>query len=448
MRASDASQTARAFLRSSRKQEAEVWFREAVAGDPSDVDAIAGLVRLLIERQALGEAVGLLEAGLRRHPFSLTLFAEQRALGLALYSAGFWEAAEPWLTRASGLEPWDTALRDAHARVCRPHYLAADVRDETTGRTLRRYAAREGSSYIYVIDIMGTCGLRCPTCPVGNSELADRARGMMAYELFEQIIRKIRRESPCERAVVNLFNWGEPLLHPHLPRMIDLLRQSGLRSCLSSTLNIRRGLESVIAAGPDELKISLSGFTDETYGRTHVGGDLSLVKENMRRVREYIDQYHAKTWVWVSHHLYRSNQSQIPLVRQFCAQLGFDYRPIAAYYMPLERLVDHLDGKPNPLDRNIIDDLLYSPVERARASGLVRSGDFDCELRFNQTVINHDGTVALCCTVYDRENMLGVRFLEADFHEIEEKKYAHPYCKTCYRHHLQYAPSELAPPPR
>jgi MoaA/NifB/PqqE/SkfB family radical SAM enzyme len=444
MRASDASETAQAFLRSSRKQEAELWFREALAGDPSDVLAVAGLVRLLLERRAFGEAVRILEAGIRRHPFSLALCAEQRTLGLALYSAGFWEEAEPWLLRASEKEPWDPVLKDACSRARRPPYLGADVLDETTGARLRRYAAREGASYIYVIDVVGLCSLRCPTCPVGNSELGDRPRGLMKYELFERIVQKIRRESPCEQALVNLFNWGEPLLHPELPRMIGLLRQSGLRSCVSTTLNIRRGLESVIAASPCELKISLSGFTESTYERTHPGGKLELVKENMRKVREYIDHYQTKTHVWVSHHLYRSNQAQAPLVKQFCEDLKFEYRPIMAYYMPLERLVDHLNGKPNVLDQNIIDDLLYSPIERSRASAQVRSGHFDCELRFNQTVINHDGTVALCCAVYDQENMLGVRFLEADFHEIEKKKYAHSYCRTCYGHHLQYAPNELA----
>jgi hypothetical protein len=69
------------------------------------------------------------------------------------------------------------------------------------------------------------------------------------------------------------------------------------------------------------------------------------------------------------------------------------------------------------------------------------------ENRSHQTVINHDGMVALCCAAYDQANLLGVRLLEADFHEIEKTKYAHPYCQTCHRRHLQDAPAELAPLP-
>ncbi len=74
-----------------------------------------------------------------------------------------------------------------------------------------------------------------------------------------------------------------------------------------------------------------------------------------------------------------------------------------------------------------------------------RSGRFDCELRFNQTVINHDGSVALCCTVYDQENMLGIKFLEHDHAEIERRKYAHPYCATCFKAGMQYTRAELRP---
>jgi hypothetical protein len=126
-------------------------------------------------------------------------------------------------------------------------------------------------------------------------------------------------------------------------------------------------------------------------------------------------------------------------------ELGFAYHPITAFYMPLERLIDYLEGKPNPRDKGIIEDLLRKPEEIPRGAAARRSGHFDCELRFNQTVINHDGSVALCCTVYDRENMLGVNFLDADFAELEARKYAHPFCETCYRYGLEYAPFELFP---
>jgi MoaA/NifB/PqqE/SkfB family radical SAM enzyme len=444
LRESEAAQaTGEAFRKAGRADEALFHFKRARDLDPANGLAVRGLVALLIERRELGPALEALKKGLAANPFDLRLIAEKRRLGLALYAAGLWESAEALLRSALEFEPWDTALRAAYERARRPDYLGQDVQDTRTGKVLRRYAAREGDAYIYVIDIAGTCNLRCPTCPVGNSPLGERPTGLMDFGLFEKIIAKIRRESPSLRPIVNLYNWGEPLLHPDLPKMIALLRREGIKSSLSSNLNIKRGLEDVIAADPDELKISISGFTDETYGKTHVRGDLDLLKTNMRAVRTFIDKYRASTRVWAGHHIYKSNQHQAPAVRQFCQELGFAYHPIAAFYMPLERLMDHLQGKANPNDQGIVDDLLYHPAERQKAAAAGHGGSFDCELRFNQTVINHDGSVALCCTVYDKENMLDTQFLEADFAEIERRKYAHPFCETCFKQHLEYAPFHL-----
>src|SRR4029077_12200269 len=104
------------------------------------------------------------------------------------------EDAEPWLACANGWEPWNSAVASAHQRSRRPDYLASEVFDPQLGRSLRRYSAREGDTYIFVIDIVVACNLRCPTCPVGNSP--ERPKGFMDLALFERIIAKIRQDSP------------------------------------------------------------------------------------------------------------------------------------------------------------------------------------------------------------------------------------------------------------
>ena len=79
-------------------------------------------------------------------------------------------------------------------------------------------------------------------------------------------------------------------------------------------------------------------------------------------------------------------------------------------------------------------------IERFRH---VRDQRFDCELRFNQTIINHDGTVALCCSVYSQPNQLGVQFLDHPRAELEAMRYRNEFCNTCYRYGLQYAPKTV-----
>ena len=401
----------------------------------------------LLAQGALRPAVDAIERAIDAAPHHPHLLSIHREVGLALYARSMWTDALPWLLRAQQVEPWDQGLAWIVDRITPDPALAPEVFDPQLGRTLRRYRAQEGAAYIYAIDIAGTCNLRCPTCPVGNSPLDGRKRGMMPHGLFERIIAKIRRESPSARPQINLFNWGEPLLHPELPRFIATIRAAGMTSHLSTNLNVRRGLDEMIAAEPDDLKLSLSGWAEATYATTHKGGDIGLVRANLRLLRDSIERHNARTHVWVSHHLYRSNLHELDTVRQDCAALGFEHHPIQAFYMPLERLHGLLQGRPNPADSGIVADLLISPQERAAQIDGQRGGGMDCELRFNQTVINHDGTVALCCSVYDQANMLGVDFLAEDHAAIEARKYRHSFCATCIGANLHYTQPELRPDP-
>lgn len=440
--------TARTLADSGRARDAAAWFARVLAATPTNAEAAAGLARIRLAEGDLAGAVKAASSAAEADPTAAPMLAVHRMIGLALHHAWMLEEAAPWLERAARLEPWDATLRDFIAAGRPRPGIAPEAYDPHQGRALKRYPAREGDRYIYVIEITGTCNLRCPSCPVGNSPIGssatgDRAVGFMDFALFERIIAKIKREAPGGAAMINLFNWGEPLLHPELPRIIAHLRAAGLKSHLSTNLNIRRGLEEAITANPDDMKISISGFTAATYSRTHKRGDIELVKRNMRELRRLIDKHKATTHVWVCQHLYRSNQSEAEAVRRFAAELGFPYHPIPAFYMPLERIQDVLHGRGNPNDDGIIADLLTSPVDRQRAIAGQRGGSYDCELRFNQTVINHDGTVALCCSVYDRGNMLGVNFLDENFAALEARKYNHPFCASCMADNLHYTRPEL-----
>lgn len=359
-------------------------------------------------------------------------------IGQHLLSHGCVEDARLWLTRAATRCPADPGVRANLARCTLRADLAPEVWDPVLQRSLLRHAPRESANYVFAIDVVGTCNLRCPTCPVGNSRGVGRAKGTMPLALYEQILDKIVAEQTGGGTPeIWLFNWGEPLLHPQLPQIIEATRRRHLVCKLSSNLNVNKGLREVVAAGPDELKISLSGFRPDAYARTHAGGDLNLVKGNMYLLRHWIDHHRVATKVWVGHHLYRGGEQDLAAVRALCDELGFAHHPAPAFFQPVERLLDVLDGHhpPDP----VLDALIEHPSRYIPRLLRQRSPDHDCELRFNQTAINFDGSVALCCTVYDPGNMLGLSFLETPQRAIDEAKYRHPFCATCMGRGTSYA---------
>ena len=330
--------------------------------------------------------------------------------------------------------------REAEAAV----YKAFDLMPEIYGPDSRRdeqphaTPSSQQSPFTYVIDIVGTCNLRCPSCPVGNLAQADRPKGFMDIGLYEEIISKIKKESPDATPKLWLFNWGEPTLHPKLAEFISIAKSRGLPVMLSSNLNTKLDLKEVIRAAPDEIKISLSGFSQEIYGQTHARGKIDIVKGNMQKIRDYIDEFGVSINVWVSYHLYRHNIVETIPMAEFAQSLGFGFNPIIAFFQPLEKMVEVINNELPDSEKDLVDNLNFHPLQQVIMSRPYRSNDLDCEIRANMTTINYDGSVALCCGVYNQENMLGVNFTDLPHEELQARKYEHEFCKTCYSYGLQF----------
>lgn len=430
-----------------RLNASEQSLRQALALDPENADAHNNLGNVLMGMNRLDEAVISYQRAVQLNPENA---ATHHNLGSVLHKLARLSEAKDCFRRALAINPESSGSQHLLDDILRqrgalPDYLVPEVFDVSNDRVLQRYFPREASTFIYAIDVAGTCNLRCPSCPVGNFSDAVRPKGFMELEVFRGIVSKIMAERVAPHPKVWLFNWGEPLLHPDLPEMITLLRQNGLRSMLSTNLNIKKNLEQVIRAQPDEIKISLSGFTQELYSQTHTRGNVELVKTNMVLMRELLDRCNARIEVWVGLHLYRHNLHESAAIEQLCQLLKFDYRPIPAFFQPLEKMMNLIEGRATQSETELLANLLEHPLAALASKQPSINPGLDCELRFNMTTINYDGSVALCCSVYDQENMLGVNFLDASHDEIQALKYRHPTCKKCYGYGLQY--SEPLPEP-
>ncbi len=429
-----------------RLDEAAASHRRALALAPDLAEAHVNLGNVLRD---LGEHEAAVESYRRALRLERNFAEAHLGLSTALLDLGRLQEAEASCRQALQLKPGLAAAETVLDNIFRdqgalPEYLARDVFDFANERRLQRYFPYESNTFIYSIDVSGTCNLRCPTCPVGNFSEANRPKGFMDLELFRRILEKIQRERVAPNPKVWLYNWGEPLLHPRLPEMIALLKQSGIYVMLSTNLNIKKNLEAVIRSGPDELKISLSGFAQAFYSKTHVKGNIELVKQNMGFVRELMDKFGVAINVWVGHHRYRHNVHESADIMRLCRRLGFDYRPIPAFYQPLEKMVDLVEGRAAASEAALLANLPTHPLEALASKREGLSQHLDCESRFNMTAINYDGSVALCCGTYDAQNMLGVNFVDASHDEIQALKYRHPFCKKCYAYGLQYSHRTVA----
>ena len=102
------------------------------------------------------------------------------------------------------------------------------------------------------IDISGRCNLRCRSCQVANhhkESFSYSGRGLMSFELFCKILDKVQMELPYCLGVF-LFNYGEPLLSPDLPRMIHEIHSRGMIAIISSNLSLEYNFDSLLIDPP------------------------------------------------------------------------------------------------------------------------------------------------------------------------------------------------------
>ena len=285
----------------------------------------------------------------------------------------------------------------------------------------------------YTVDILGSCNLKCPSCPHSIKE-TNVPKGSMTLETFKSVFDKIINDTPSI-SHISLYSWGEPFLHPYLDQIIDYVHEKNVAVALSSNLSIKFGdrIEKIIKSNPDYLKVSLSGFYPNAYNNTHAGGDINLVKKNLVLIRELIDRYKAKTLVDINYHLYKDNSGEnLKQMEDFSNKLGFVISKTYALVMPLERVISHLEDNSDSQTKQLQNNLLVTIDEGINASSKISLPKNTCPFRENQININSDLTVPVCCTVWERNgNIVAQNFLKTNINEINLNKKKIDLCNKC-----------------
>ncbi len=283
-----------------------------------------------------------------------------------------------------------------------------------------------------VIDIISACNLSCPSCPSGSNRKKSYS-GKMGLQMFRNIIGKIAHEEPG--ATVAIFNWTEPLLHPETDKFLAAIKQHGLKSRLSTNLNVLRDADKIADANPDGITISLSGFTQGVYAVGHRGGNIEIVKENMKRLSAALRDRRALTAITVYYHKYLHNLHEVELMKEYSESLGFSFGADWAYYMPVERVQAYIEGTLSYYEREFVDNYLALNIKQAVDATLPFRTE-PCHLPTTLLTIDCGGEVQLCCSVYDSSRFSIGSYLNTPSEIIKERLLNHPYCRECMKHGL------------
>lgn len=311
-------------------------------------------------------------------------------------------------------------------------------------------------SWRYFLEVNSKCSLHCPTCTKGDETGYEHKTGVMDEALMERILDKIQSENP--NAIVFTYGNSEPFLHPRLPEVIASIKRRGLNAQLSTNLNFVRRLDELLAAKPDMIIISLSGFTQEIYERGHAGGDIEKVKANMRLIAEANIRRGRDITISVNYHIYKDNEHELPLMKEYATNLGIGFFSSYARAISMENAIQYCrerdpqatpyEVQPGRPDWNAA--LPPGGKIYADAMSRIRTPPTDAAAMYQEhplapvcpvgagsifTFIRHDGKTQLCACVADRRITLK-DYLDTTPDDLIEQRTGHAICQQCLKYRL------------
>lgn len=277
------------------------------------------------------------------------------------------------------------------------------------------------------IDITGYCNLRCAMCPQGRAgKLVDRNKGTMSAELFNRVVTFLIERGYID-TYINLYNWGDPLLHPHLNQILSICNEKRLKVIISTNLSVPGNRISTLKhQDVDLLIVSISGFTQETYVRNHVGGDFDRVRKNLEDLANHRDK--IKDLV-VKYLVFNYNKDEIDLAKNFCESNGFKFGAYTGAIPSVETFFQYLD---NPDYRRITQDFLADEQIRLQPAKF-------CPQQTSIT-INHQAGLETCCVSWNHG--YGMSIFDADIREYLDNKVKNDFCAKClssgYSHYKHF----------
>lgn len=239
------------------------------------------------------------------------------------------------------------------------------------------------------MEVTGRCNLCCPLCP--RTEAANIPQGDMKFDDFKRVVDKL---SPYLFAI-RLHNYGEPMLHPQLPEMVQYAHQKRVYTNFHTNghyLN-EKNILALFRAGLDEINIAVDGMSQNSYSFYRIGGDFQKVLDGVVLLCNLKKEYKVKKprvnlqFLAMSH-----NEAEIPEIISFAASVG----------------VDRLYLKPVNINKGKdAGNSSYLPKDSTFANSEKNSNkNQKCRRTSIETIVNWDGSISICTSEYSTKKMV------------------------------------------
>ncbi len=178
------------------------------------------------------------------------------------------------------------------------------------------------------VGVSDACDHRCAMCPYhppGRAAPADgfggAPPGVMSVARFGALLDEL---AALGSRYVDLVGRGEPLVHPHIERLVRLAHERGFRVTMTSNaarLTHERA-RALVDAGLDGFRHSLHAASPEAYARVHDGEPPEAFARSLEQVRHLASLARGRPAVTASFTLSRLNYAELPAMVDVAASVG------------------------------------------------------------------------------------------------------------------------------
>jgi MoaA/NifB/PqqE/SkfB family radical SAM enzyme len=151
-----------------------------------------------------------------------------------------------------------------------------------------------------IVDSTQFCNLACVHCPHPNFIKTDAYSGAhLDVDLHKKLVDEVATEGYGICQYIRYTANGETLIHPKFDEMIEYAgkySKTKINVTTNGVLLTEKKAKKLLEGGVNVFDISLDAYSDETYAKVRVKGDLSVVRPNVLKLIELIKEggYNAK----------------------------------------------------------------------------------------------------------------------------------------------------------
>lgn len=278
---------------------------------------------------------------------------------------------------------------------------------------------------IIYFEISGICNAKCPWCVNGRGHLKIFPSRTIPPHEFQKAIDYLLDESIIgSDSIINLYNYGEPLLHPQLDEILRILSNKKIRYTISTNASKFLQLDPELFKKNIRFFISMPGFSQRSYDKIH-GFNFQKIMMNIDKWIQLI----GPERIQIQYHCYQFNLDEIKVASAYFRQKGVNFFPYLAYFNDYQLAKSYLD---RTLPQKLLDaaskELFLYYIEDL-TSGM--RDDYICP-QHSILTIDEYCNVLTCCVISkaDPDYSVGSLFTLSKS-DIDKKKTCQNICREC-----------------